>query len=33
VALMSRLGYTRERFAVIHPGGAVGRRLRARAGA
>ena len=32
VALMSRRGYTRDRFAVIHPGGAVGRRLRAHAG-
>jgi D-arabinose 5-phosphate isomerase GutQ len=27
VALMERTGYTREQFAVIHPGGAVGDRL------
>lgn len=32
VALMSRRRYTRGRFAVIHPGGAVGRRLRGGAG-
>ena len=31
VALMSRRRYTRDRFAVIHPGGAVGERLRGRA--
>jgi D-arabinose 5-phosphate isomerase GutQ len=29
VTLMRRTGYTREQFAVIHPGGAVGDRLRA----
>ena len=28
VALMGRQGYTRRRFAAIHPGGAVGERLR-----
>jgi D-arabinose 5-phosphate isomerase GutQ len=33
VALMSRRGFTRGRFAVIHPGGAVGQRLRRRTGA
>lgn len=27
IALMSYMGYTREQFAVIHPGGAVGARL------
>ena len=27
IALMSLTGYTREQFAVIHPGGAVGERL------
>lgn len=27
IALMRTTGYTREQFAVIHPGGAVGRRL------
>jgi D-arabinose 5-phosphate isomerase GutQ len=27
IALMERTGYTREQFAVIHPGGAVGDRL------
>jgi len=27
IALMQVTGYTREQFAVIHPGGAVGRRL------
>ena len=27
IALMQYTGYTRERFAVIHPGGAVGARL------
>jgi len=27
IALMQTTGYTREQFAVIHPGGAVGRRL------
>lgn len=27
IALMQLTGYTREQFAVIHPGGAVGRRL------
>jgi len=27
IALMRTTGYTRERFAVIHPGGAVGTRL------
>ena len=27
IALMEYTGYTRERFAVIHPGGAVGERL------
>jgi KpsF/GutQ family protein len=27
IALMKRTGYTREQFAVIHPGGAVGERL------
>lgn len=27
IALMSYTGYTREQFAVIHPGGAVGERL------
>ncbi len=27
IALMSYTGYTREQFAVIHPGGAVGARL------
>jgi len=27
VALMARTGYTREQFALIHPGGAVGERL------
>ncbi len=27
IALMAATGYTREQFAVIHPGGAVGRRL------
>lgn len=27
IALMSMTGYTREQFAVIHPGGAVGERL------
>lgn len=29
VALMKYTGYTREQFAVIHPGGAVGQRLTA----
>jgi D-arabinose 5-phosphate isomerase GutQ len=29
IALMRRTGYTREQFAIIHPGGAVGDRLRA----
>lgn len=28
IALMEATGYTREQFAVIHPGGAVGERLR-----
>ena len=28
IALMQMTGYTREQFAVIHPGGAVGERLR-----
>lgn len=28
IALMQHTGYTREQFAVIHPGGAVGERLR-----
>ena len=27
IALMRTTGYTREQFAVIHPGGAVGTRL------
>lgn len=27
IALMRHMGYTREQFAVIHPGGAVGERL------
>lgn len=27
IALMAYTGYTREQFAVIHPGGAVGKRL------
>jgi len=27
IALMEETGYTREQFAVIHPGGAVGKRL------
>lgn len=27
IALMARTGYTREQFALIHPGGAVGDRL------
>jgi D-arabinose 5-phosphate isomerase GutQ len=27
IALMQHTGYTREQFAVIHPGGAVGERL------
>lgn len=27
IALMQMTGYTREQFAVIHPGGAVGDRL------
>ncbi|MFW5728869.1 MAG: KpsF/GutQ family sugar-phosphate isomerase [Spirochaetota bacterium] len=27
IALMKRTGYTKEQFAVIHPGGAVGERL------
>jgi D-arabinose 5-phosphate isomerase GutQ len=27
IALMHQTGYTREQFAVIHPGGAVGERL------
>ncbi len=27
IALMAYTGYTREQFAVIHPGGAVGERL------
>lgn len=27
IALMQMTGYTREQFAVIHPGGAVGERL------
>ena len=30
IALMQMTGYTREQFAVIHPGGAVGERLRNR---
>jgi len=30
IALMQHTGYTREQFAVIHPGGAVGERLRKR---
>jgi KpsF/GutQ family protein len=30
IALMQRTGYTREQFAVIHPGGAVGERLLAK---
>jgi KpsF/GutQ family protein len=30
VALMKVMGYTRDQFAVIHPGGAVGERLLAR---
>jgi D-arabinose 5-phosphate isomerase GutQ len=29
IALMERTGYTREQFALIHPGGAVGDRLMA----
>jgi D-arabinose 5-phosphate isomerase GutQ len=32
VALVGFTGYTRERFAVIHPGGAVGDRLHGREG-
>ncbi|MDR0363078.1 MAG: SIS domain-containing protein [Planctomycetota bacterium] len=32
IALMARTGYTREQFAVIHPGGAVGGRLLAKKG-
>ena len=27
IALIEYTGFTREQFAVIHPGGAVGRRL------
>jgi D-arabinose 5-phosphate isomerase GutQ len=27
IALMGATGYTREQFAIIHPGGAVGDRL------
>jgi hypothetical protein len=27
IALMRETGYTRQQFAVIHPGGAVGERL------
>jgi D-arabinose 5-phosphate isomerase GutQ len=27
IAIIKRMGYTRDRFAVIHPGGAVGERL------
>ena len=27
IVLMQLTGYTREKFAVIHPGGAVGQRL------
>jgi KpsF/GutQ family protein len=30
IALMKRTGYTKEQFAVIHPGGAVGGRLLAK---
>ena len=30
IALMQVTGYTREQFAVIHPGGAVGERLQGR---
>ncbi len=30
IALMKRTGYTKEQFAVIHPGGAVGERLLAK---
>ncbi len=32
VALMKRTGYTREQFALIHPGGAVGERLLKKSG-
>ena len=32
IALMRETGYTREQFAVIHPGGAVGERLLGNAG-
>ncbi len=32
IALMRYTGYTREQFAVIHPGGAVGDRLLGREG-
>ena len=27
IALMQETGYTKEQFAIIHPGGAVGERL------
>lgn len=33
IALMQLTGYTKEQFAVIHPGGAVGERLLEKAGA
>jgi KpsF/GutQ family protein len=32
IALMQHTGYTREQFAVIHPGGAVGERLAGKKG-
>lgn len=32
IALMSYTGYTREQFAIIHPGGAVGDRLQKKEG-
>jgi KpsF/GutQ family protein len=32
IALMKHTGYTREQFAVIHPGGAVGERLAGKKG-
>ena len=32
IAIMTYTGYTRDQFAVIHPGGAVGDRLLAKKG-
>jgi D-arabinose 5-phosphate isomerase GutQ len=32
IALMQHMSYTREQFAIIHPGGAVGEKLAGNAG-